>query len=188
MSADGVLCYALQTPLQVPQSVGLLLHRGNEPFGSRGRGLDTGVHNHIHDTDVACMTNTRNDGQREISTVERQTIVVEVPQVGSCAAAANNHHYVVRIHRCRYLLQCCYERGGRLFALHKGREELCAEAKTATIALQLMTEVAIARGIRRRDDCHATRQQGHLHHPLQVHHTIFLQALDSELALSSQIA
>ena len=70
--ADSVLRYALESQLEFSQSVRLLLHGSDEPFGSRRGRLDRGMHHHIHDTDITRMTYTRNNRQREIGTVESQ--------------------------------------------------------------------------------------------------------------------
>ena len=94
---DSHLYHALQTQVQFAQTVGLRLHSGNEPLSRRRRRLDRGMHHHIHHTHIARMAYTRDNRQGEIGTMERQAIVIKIPEIGRRTATADNNHQIVQV-------------------------------------------------------------------------------------------
>ena len=81
-----------------------------------------GITDHVKDALVAFMTDSRNDGQRELCDVLGQRQRVETAQVSRCTATAQDTHHIEIADALVYLVQGINDGCFYLLALHDGGE------------------------------------------------------------------
>ena len=86
------------------------------------------------------------------------------------------------------IIQRLYDTLLHPFSLHDGREKFYLKLQAVVVVSQLVTEVAIACRIRRRDDGDALTEHRQLQLALQVEHAFCLKLTDDLLPTASHIA
>ena len=87
-----------------------------------------------------------------------------------------------------FFIQGINDRLGSLLALHDGGKKFGGEAQMVGVAVQLMAKIAIAGSPFGRDDRYTPDDGRQAERFIHIHHAVFLQLLQCELALACQIA
>ena len=160
----------------------------DEMLGGGCRRLHACERHHVEHTLVTLMTDTGNDGQREVGYVLCQGECVEARHIARGTSAAYYHHGVEVVHALVYASEGGYHALLHGFALHDGAEELHLIYISCLIVVQLAAEVAVAGCSFARYDGYALCEHRQPQLFLQVEHAFCLQLSHYLLPAPCQVA
>ena len=157
--------------------------------------------NHVENALIAFVSDTGDDGQREVRHIFGQCQSVETTHIGRGTTTSNDDNTVER-ESCRWFIarRKGSLRVGRvyavqriddalldLFALHDGRKEFHLELKPIVVVGQLPAEVAVASRVFAGDDGDVLAEHGQLQFALHVEDPLFLELSHNFLPSSGQV-
>ena len=146
----------------------------DEEGGSCRRRLHPCVRDEVDDAFVALVTDTRDDGQREVGYVLCQCQRVETAQVCHGSSASDDDHHVEMVGFVKDGVEGLDDGGFHGLALHGGGEEAGGKLQSPLVVLKLVLEVAVACCRLAADDGDTLGKDGQGNLLVEVYHALFL--------------
>ena len=149
-------------------------HTLRKPRRHRRRGLKRRMCHHVGHTRILVVTDTRNDGQRELRHIGAETVRIETTQIACRAAAADQNHGIELLRPFGHGTQRRHDRILGRGTLHHGVEQ--SHDKGIATPAQFVAEVAVSCRRRTRHNGYALHQQRHRRLAVHVPHAVGLQS------------
>lgn len=134
------------------------------------------------------MSDAGNDGQRELSAVGSQFVIVKAIEIRRGAATTYDDDHVEEFGVNVDALEGGNNAGGSPFALHHSREEVCIEHVALFVPFELMFKIAEPGSSGRGNDGDALWQRRHRQRSVHIEHPLLSESPDRFLSLTSHVS